>query len=51
MTGVSRNVSPNQVNPLIAQYMDSADLGFLGEARMNVLMLSLAVDQLFPASK
>ena len=47
----ARNVSVDQVKQLIPQYTDSADLGFLGEPRVNVLMLNIAVDQRFPISK
>ena len=47
----ARNVSVDQVKQLIAKNTDSADLGFLGEPRVNVLMLNLAIDQNFPVSK
>jgi potassium-transporting ATPase KdpC subunit len=47
----ARNVSEAQLKPLIAQATDNADLGFLGEPRVNVLMLNIAVDQQFPISK
>ena len=47
----ARGVAPDQVRPLIAQFTDRADLGFLGEPRVNVLMLNVALDQKFPASK
>src|SRR5262249_20764169 len=47
----ARNVSVDQETQLIPQFTDSADLGFLGEARVNVLMLNIAVDQRFPISK
>jgi len=47
----TRNVSADQLKPLIAQATDNADLGFLGEPRVNVLMLNIAVDQQFPISK
>ena len=39
------------VKQLIAQYTEKADLAFLGEPRVNVLMLNVAVDQQFPVSK
>jgi K+-transporting ATPase ATPase C chain len=47
----ARNVSTDQVRQLIAQSTDNADLGFLGEPRVNVLMLNIAMDQRFPVSK
>ena len=43
----ARNVSPDQVKELIAQSTEKADLGFLGEPRVNVLMLNVALDQRF----
>jgi K+-transporting ATPase ATPase C chain len=46
-----RKVSMDQVKQLIAQSTESADLGFLGEPRVNVLMLNIAADQQFPVSK
>jgi len=47
----ARGVPPDQVNPLIAQFTDRADWGFLGEPRVNVLLLNVALDQRFPISK
>ena len=47
----ARGVSADQVKPLIAQFTDRADWGFLGEPRVNVLLLNVAVDQRFPISK
>jgi potassium-transporting ATPase KdpC subunit len=47
----ARSVSADQVKQLIAQFTDRADLGFLGEPRVNVLMLNVALDQRFPVSK
>jgi len=47
----ARGVSADQVKQLIPQSTDRADLGFLGEPRINVLMLNIAVDQKFPVSK
>ena len=47
----ARNVSVDQVKSLIAPYTERADLGFLGEPRVNVLMLNVALDQRFPISK
>lgn len=47
----ARGVSADQVKQLIAQFTDRADLGFLGEPRVNVLMLNIALDQKVPVSK
>jgi K+-transporting ATPase ATPase C chain len=47
----ARGVSADQVKQLIPQSTDRSDLGFLGEPRVNVLMLNIALDQKFPVSK
>jgi K+-transporting ATPase ATPase C chain len=47
----ARAISADQVMQLIPQSTDRADLGFLGEPRVNVLMLNIALDQKFPVSK
>ena len=47
----ARGVSADQVKQLIAQFTERADWGFLGEPRVNVLMLNIALDQKFPISK
>src|SRR5262245_41816763 len=47
----ARHVSPDQVKQLIAQSIERADLGFLGEPRVNVLTLNVAVDEKFPIAK
>ena len=47
----TRGVSADQVKPLIQQSTERADLGFLGEPRVNVLLLNIALDQKFPVSK
>ena len=39
-----RGVSIDQVNQLIAQYTEQPDLGFLGEPRVNILKLNLALE-------
>jgi len=41
----SRNLSEDQVRTLIAQHTTGRDFGFLGEPRVNVLALNLALDQ------
>ncbi|MGH9716124.1 MAG: potassium-transporting ATPase subunit KdpC [Candidatus Acidiferrales bacterium] len=47
----TRGVSIGQVKKLISQYTKGSDLGFLGNSRVNVLLLNLALDQKFPSSK
>lgn len=44
----ARNARPPAVQQLIAQLAEHRDLGFLGEARINVLRLNLALDGTFP---
>lgn len=47
----ARGITPDQVKQLIPQFTDRADWGFLGEPRVNVLTLNVALDQRFPVSK
>lgn len=47
----ARKASADQVKQLIAQSTEKADLGFLGEPRVNVLMLNIALDRQFPIAK
>ena len=44
----ARGVSTDQINSLIARYTERPDLGFLGDPRVNVLKLNLALDGQFP---
>ena len=47
----ARGVSPDQVKALIPQFTDRADWGFLGEPRVNVLLLNAKLDRKFPVAK
>src|SRR5580700_2776002 len=44
----ARGVSTDQITQLIAQITEGPDLGLLGEPRVNVLKLNLALDEKFP---
>ena len=44
----ARGISEDQLNRLVAQYTQSPELGILGEARVNVLELNLALDERYP---
>ena len=44
----ARGVSEDQVRQLIQRFTEGRDLGFLGEARVNVLLLNLALDEQAP---
>ena len=47
----TRGIQVDQANQLVAQFTEGPDLGFLGEPRVNVLRLNLALDKQFPAKK
>jgi potassium-transporting ATPase KdpC subunit len=47
----ARGVSQDQIEPLIAQFTQRPDWGFLGEPRVNVLLLNIALDQKFHMAK
>ncbi len=44
----ARGVDVNALDQLVAQYTEGRDWGFLGEPRVNVLRLNLALDQSYP---
>jgi K+-transporting ATPase ATPase C chain len=44
----ARHVSPAAIMALVRQYTQGRALGFLGEPRVNVLNLNIALDQRFP---
>ena len=44
----ARGVSLARVAALVTEYTDGRELGFLGEARVNVLELNLALDRAYP---
>ncbi|HEY1640674.1 MAG TPA: potassium-transporting ATPase subunit KdpC [Streptosporangiaceae bacterium] len=45
----ARHVSPAAVRALVARYSHGRTLGFLGEPRVNVLLLNIALDEKYPA--
>ena len=44
----ARGITVDQSNQLVAQFAEAPDLGLLGEPRVNVLKLNIALDQQFP---
>jgi len=47
----ARGVSLDQITQLIEAHTEERQWGFLGERRVNVLLLNLALNQKFPTSK
>jgi K+-transporting ATPase ATPase C chain len=46
----ARGITVAQVDQVLQKYSKGRDLGFLGEARVNVLQLNLALDRQYPAT-
>jgi potassium-transporting ATPase KdpC subunit len=44
----TRGVTVAQIAAVVAKYEKGRDLGFMGEARVNVLQLNLALDRMYP---
>jgi K+-transporting ATPase ATPase C chain len=44
----ARNIPTEQANQLIAEFTEGPDLGLLGDPRVNVLKLNMALDRQFP---
>jgi K+-transporting ATPase ATPase C chain len=44
----ARHVSPAAIRALVSQYTQGRTLGFLGEPRVNVLNLNIALDEKYP---
>ena len=44
----ARGLTQDQVNRLVAEYTERPELGVLGEPRVNVLKLNLALDRQYP---
>jgi K+-transporting ATPase ATPase C chain len=47
----ARGISVAQVKAVVAKFQKGRDLGFLGEARVNVLQLNVALDASYPFTK
>ena len=41
----ARNLDPNRIRQIVAEHTESRTFGFLGEPRVNVLQLNLALDE------
>ncbi len=48
---VARNVDSMQIRSLVERFIEVRNAGFLGEPRVNVLMLNLALDEEVPSSR
>jgi potassium-transporting ATPase KdpC subunit len=46
----ARHVSPDQIRAVLARYRSGRDLGFFGEACVNVLQLNVQLDHQYPVT-
>ena len=47
----ARGISPDQVRAVVRDNQDGRDLGFMGEARVNVLQVNLELDRKYPVNR
>jgi potassium-transporting ATPase KdpC subunit len=47
----TRGISPDQASQLVSQFTESPAFGILGEPRVNVLKLNLALDSRYPLNR
>jgi K+-transporting ATPase ATPase C chain len=47
----ARGVPPDRIRDVVRRYVEDRDLGVLGEPRVNVLLLNLALDDTFPPKR
>jgi K+-transporting ATPase ATPase C chain len=48
---VARGISINQIQQLASEFTEGRELGFLGEPRVNVMRLNIALDERFPGKQ